>query len=101
MPTEFEAKYLNINKDRLRAKLKEKGAVLLRPSFLQKRVVLNLPGGHEIKGGRLRVRNEGDKITLSLKVVDWDQDGIDRQKEICFEVEDFDKTISLLDAIEN
>ena len=99
LPTEFEAKYLNIDKEAMRVKLKNIDATLVRPTFLQKRVVLGLPSGHEIKGGRFRVRDEGDKITLSLKVVDKAGINIDSQKEISFAVSDFDKTVLLLTSI--
>ena len=54
---EYEAKFININKDSVRENLKLVGAELIKPEFLQKRVVFNLPTGHEIKGGWLRVRD--------------------------------------------
>ncbi|NBS41741.1 hypothetical protein EBS80_03705, partial [bacterium] len=60
MHIEYEATFENVDKDAIRAKLKEAGATLVRPEFVQKRVVFNLPKGHEIPGGWLRVRNEGD-----------------------------------------
>ncbi len=85
MEIEFEATFPNISKDEMRSKLKEAGATLKREEFMQKRIVLNLPKGHEIKGGWLRVRDEGDKITMSLKVVDGDQ--IHNQKEICLNID--------------
>src|SRR3989344_5508206 len=69
METEFEATFPNIDKNVAREKLKSLGALLKRPEYTQKRVVFNLPTGHEIKGGWLRVRDEGDKTTMSLKVI--------------------------------
>ncbi|MBI3589409.1 MAG: CYTH domain-containing protein [Candidatus Liptonbacteria bacterium] len=85
MQIEYEATFVNIDKDKIRIKLREIGAELVKPEFLQRRVVFNLPSGHEIKGGWLRVRDEGDKITMSLKVVDGDK--IENQKEICLIVD--------------
>lgn len=94
MEIEYEATFININKDEFREKLEKIGAKLLKPEFLQKRVVFNLPKGHEIEGGWLRVRDEGDKITMSLKVVDGNK--IENQKEICLKVDSFEKAEELL-----
>lgn len=97
MQVEFEATFVNVNKDEIRAKLKAVGANLLRPEFMQKRVVFNMPEGHGIKGGWLRVRDEGDKNTMSLKVVDGE--GIERQKEVEITVNDFNDAVTLLESI--
>jgi adenylate cyclase class 2 len=97
MDIEYEAKFLNINKDKIRTKLKEIGAKLVQAEVLQKRVVFELPKGHEIKGGWLRVRDESDKVTMSLKVVDGEK--IKNQKEICLEVDNFDEAVAFLLSI--
>ena len=97
MYTEFEATFTNVNKDNIRAKLKKAGAKLLRKEFMQRRVVFNLPTGHEIKGGWLRVRDEGDKITMSLKIVDGDK--IENQRETELIVDDFDEGVKLLETL--
>ena len=94
MDIEYEATFENVDKDDVRSRLKAAGATLARPEFLQKRVVFNLPKGHEIPGGWLRVRNEGDKTTMSLKVVSGDR--IEDQKEICLKVNDFDAAVQFL-----
>lgn len=98
MKTEFEAKFLDINKDEFRKKLKKLGAKLARPEFMQKRFAFHLPSGHEIACGWLRVRDEQDKITLSLKVV-ADEKNIEDQKEICLTVDSFDEAVLLLETI--
>lgn len=87
MDTEFEATYPNVDKEVIRRDLKKAGAKLIRPEFIQKRVVFHLPKGNEIKGGWLRIRDEGDKVTMSLKVIDGKK--IEDQKEICLEVNSF------------
>lgn len=97
MNIEYEAKFLNINKDKIRAKLKEIGAKLVQPEVLQKRVVFELSKGNEIKGGWLRVRDEGDKVSMSLKVVDGEK--IENQKEICLKVNNFDEAVNFLLSI--
>lgn len=97
MYTEFEATFTNINKDEIRTRLKKVGAKLLRKEFLQKRTVFNLPKGHEITGGWLRVRDEGDKITMSLKVVDGEK--IENQREIQLKVDSFEQAVELLETL--
>lgn len=97
MYTEFEATFPNIKKSDARAKLKKAGAKLIRKEFMQKRSVFNLPSGHEIKGGWLRVRDEGDKITMSLKIVDGDK--IENQKEIQLKIDDYDEGVVFLETV--
>jgi len=98
MYTEYEATFLNIDKKEIRKKLKRCGAKLIRPEFLQKRVVFNLPGRLDSKlGSWLRVRDEGDKITMSFKSVTGDK--IENQKEINLEINDFKKGVDFLKVI--
>ncbi|MFA6514251.1 MAG: CYTH domain-containing protein [Patescibacteria group bacterium] len=97
MKIEYEATFINIDKDEVRDHLKSAGAQLIKPEFLMKRVVFELPEGHEIPGGWLRVRDEGDKITMSLKVVDGIK--IENQKEIYLQINNFEEGISLLEAM--
>ncbi|TAK96315.1 CYTH domain-containing protein [Patescibacteria group bacterium] len=97
MQIEYEATFTDIDKDDMRARLRKAGAKLLRPEFLQKRVVFKLPAGHEIEGGWLRVRDEGDKITMTLKAV---KDGkIEDQKEITLQVDNFQQAEYFLTSI--
>mgnify|MGYP001559853015 FL=1 len=97
MQIEYEAIFTNIDKEDIRAKLRAAGAQLIYSEILQKRVVFNLPVGHEIKGGWLRVRDEGDKITMSLKVVDGNK--IENQKELCLKIDNFDMAVAFLESI--
>src|SRR3989344_8493528 len=97
MYTEFEATFINIEKDEIRNRLENAGAKLVREEYLQKRAVFNLPTGHEIKGGWLRVRDEGNKITMSLKIVDGDK--IENQKETQLKVDSFDEGVKLLETV--
>ncbi len=94
MKIEYEATFANIDKNEIRKKLKKIGAKLVKPEFLQKRVVFNLPKGHEVPGGWVRARDEGDKITMSLKIVDGKK--IKDQKEICLKVNNFKETKDFL-----
>ena len=69
MQTEIEAKFLNIDVEKIRAKLQELGAVLQYPERLMKRKTFDFKEKslYEEKAW-VRVRDEGDKkITLSYK----------------------------------
>jgi len=92
MNTEFEATFIDIDVDKVRQKLKQLNATLLKPETLMKRVVFEPP--QYIEGGWLRVRDEGDKITLSVKQVTGTQ--IDDQKEVELIIHDFDTGIQFL-----
>ncbi len=97
MNIEYEATFAGVDKNIVRDKLKKAGAEMIRPEFLQKRITFNLPSGHELKGGWLRVRDEGDKITLSLKVVDGNK--IESQKEVCLTIDSLENARSILQNI--
>ncbi len=92
MDIEYEATFAKINKKEIKKKLKEAGAILEKNEFLQKRIAFESPDGD--KNSWFRVRNEGDKITMSYKKVDGDK--IENQKEICLQVDSYFKAIKLL-----
>ena len=87
MQVEYEATFTMIDKDEIREKLRTAGAALVREEYLQRRTVFNLPKNNEIKGGWMRIRDEGDKVTMSLKIVDGSK--IEDQKEACVTVSDY------------
>ncbi len=97
MDIEYEATFENVDKNLIREKLKSLGAELIRPEYMQKRLVFNLPEGHGIEGGWLRVRDEGDKITMGLKAISGD--GIERQKETEVVINSFESGSVLLQSI--
>lgn len=97
MNIEWEVKFLNIDKENLREKLKSFGAKLVKSETLFKRAVFYLPKGHEIEGGWLRVRDEGDKITMSLKATV--NGSVDNQKETMVVVDNYDNARQLLTDI--
>lgn len=94
MYIEYEATFTHVDKDDIRKRLEKIGAQLIRPEYMQRRLVFNLPKGHEIKGGWARVRDEGDKITMSIKIVDGDT--ITDQKEVCLTIDDFEQGRSFM-----
>lgn len=70
MQSEIEAKFLNINHDEIRTRLKKLGAVCEQPMRLMRRAILDYPDGRFQKNDhsqRLRVRDEGNKITVTYK----------------------------------
>ena len=101
MEIEYEATFLEINKEEVREKLRENGARMIKKEFLMKREVFDLPKGHEIRGGWLRIRDEGDKITMSLKIIEGNvvSDNISNQKEVCLEIDNFENARIFLEKI--
>jgi len=97
MKIEYEATFLDIHVSDFKNKLLEAGAFLVSPEFLQRRVTLELPSEKRDANTWLRVRDEGGKITLTLKSVDGKT--ITGQKEILVTVSDFNETVSLLQSI--
>lgn len=97
MNIEYEATFPNIEKDDVRKRLKVAGAVLVQPEYLQKRIPFWLPNKENAENSWLRVRDEGDKVTLSLKT--HNGKNIENQKELCLEVNNFDDAVELLESI--
>ncbi len=95
MNIEYEATFTQINKGGIRKKLQDIEAKLIKPEFLMKRVVFHPP--KHIKNGWMRVRDEGDKITLGLKVIEGNK--ITDQKEIELVINDLNEGFKLLEAI--
>lgn len=95
MQTEFEATFVDVDIVAVRATLNELGAVNTRPETLMRRYVFIPP--HHIENGWMRVRDEGDKITLSLKQVSGDT--IEDQKEIELVINSFEDGVRLLETI--
>ena len=62
---EYEAKFLDINHDELVKKIKLLGATLEHPNTFYRRSVFELC---DSKKGYVRVRDEGDKTTLTAKI---------------------------------
>lgn len=68
MKTEYEATFLDINKEELVAKLRSLGATLERQEYMQRRVTLELPKERRDPNTWLRVRDEGEKNNTYLKI---------------------------------
>lgn len=94
MKNEFEAKFINIDVEDIRKKLRENGFELKRPEFLMKRKTFNIPNNTENKWGR--VRDEGDKITATIKYVK-NANIIDGTIESELIIQDFDTGCNFLE----
>lgn len=96
MAIEYEATFPNIDKDKIRARLQDIGAVLEYPETLQKRSNFNPPQNKD-NDSWLRVRDEGrGVITMSYKTVPDKADIISQQKEICLRVDNFEEAKDFL-----
>lgn len=99
MQTEIEAKFMNVAHDKTRDALKSLGADLQKPSRLMRRTVFEAPDEPFEKNEKhLRVRDEGDKITMTVKKID-DRDSVTGVKEIETTVGDYETTVELLKEI--
>lgn len=97
MNTEIEAKFLNVDFDEIRKKLAEIGAICEQPMRLMRRVIIE-PPELAAKDAFLRVRDEGDKVTLTYKQFN-DSTSVHGTKEVEVQVSDFDTTIALLQQV--
>ena len=98
METEIEAKWLDIDVDAMRAKLKAAGAKRKAPERLMVRKNFDYEDKRLEKiGGWIRVRNEGDKVTMSYKQL-YDRT-LHGTKEVSLTVNDFDSACNFLEVI--
>ena len=95
MKTEIEAKFVNIDHDDIRAKLTAIGATLEQPMRLMKRVTIDSTQ-LKAKDAFVRIRDQGDKVTLTYK--QFDELSVTGAKEIEVTVSSFEDTVSLFSA---
>ncbi|OJI07645.1 hypothetical protein BK004_01000 [bacterium CG10_46_32] len=96
MQKEVEATFLSVNKDAVRNQLTKTGFELKTPEYLMCRKIFDFsriaPG--KIKWGR--VRQEADKVTMSIKEIRGP--GINDVYEVELVVDDFDTAVSFFEA---
>ncbi|MNQ38284.1 CYTH domain protein [compost metagenome] len=95
MNTEIEAKFVNVDHEVIRQLLNEIGAKLEQPMRLMKRVTID-SSEMKAKNAFVRVRDQGDKVTLTYK--QFDELSVNGAKEIEVTVNNFDETIGLFAA---
>lgn len=93
MNTEIEVKFVDINIDAIRSKLREHGAQLEHPMRLMRRVIIETEDLRE-KDAFVRIRDEGNKVTLTYK--QFDSLSLTGAKEIETTVGSFDDAIAIL-----
>lgn len=97
MDTEYEATFSPVDKDESRTKLEAVGAKLAYPERLMRRITFSLPPPFASKYHFARVRDEGDRITMSVKQITGD--GIEGQKETMVVIDDFTQGVLLLKSL--
>lgn len=98
MQTEIEAKFLDVDHDALRGKLKQVGAEMVQPKLLMRRNNYDFADGRLQKvSGWARVRNEGNKITLSYKQLN--DRSLHGTKEVNLTVDSFERADAFLTSI--
>jgi len=95
MNTEFEVKFVNVDHQALRLKLKKLGANLEQPMRLMKRAIIETPILKQ-KNAFLRIRDEGNKTTLTFK--QFQDLSVDGAKELEIVVSDFQTTVDIFSA---
>jgi adenylate cyclase class 2 len=96
MQTEIEVKFLDVDIDDVRERLKKAGAHLEQPMRDMRRALIE-EEHHAAENMFIRIRDEGDKVTLCLKkkTKSLAESTIDSTFEIETTVGDFDKTVEL------
>ena len=99
MKAEIEAKFLDIDHDKMRTRLKELGAICEYPNRLMRRKVYDFPDRRLRKdhNGWARVRDEGGKITMSYKQLD--DRSFQGTKEVNLTVNDYDEANLFMEAL--
>ncbi len=95
MKIEIEAKFLDLDHDGIRKKLKDAGAHLDQPMRLMRRALIRTEDMKPpLRDAFIRVRDEGDKITLTFK--QFDDLSLHGAKETEVNVTSFDDTLAIL-----
>ncbi len=98
MQTEVEATFLNTNHDEVRVKFKALGAKCTHPNRLMRRYTFDYSDGRLEKiGGWVRVRDEGDKVTMSYKQLN--DRSVHGTKEVNLVIDNFETSREFLLAI--
>lgn len=95
MKTEYEAKFLNVDIEGIRQRLRQTGATLEKPMRLMRRVTIDSSEMKQ-KNAFVRVRDEGDRVTITYK--QFDALSADGAKEHEVVVDAFEEAISLFAA---
>lgn len=92
LAAEIEAKFIEIDKEALREKLKQLDAKLLQKEMLMRKTVF-YTDDHSFA----RVRDEGRWITMSYKRLD--ELSLTGMKEVCLKVDSYESAVQMLQAL--
>lgn len=98
MNAEIEAKFYPVNKEETRKKLAYLGAKLIIPERLMIRHIADKRVNPNLKCDIIRIRDEGNLIRLSAKMVVKEGGKIEDKKEDWIEVSDLPTTIKILES---
>ncbi|MFI0445131.1 class IV adenylate cyclase [Actinomadura sp. 6N118] len=98
MEPEYEARFCDINAQAITDRLKARGAKQTLPRTLMRRIVFK-NDDITAKGGWLRLRDQGDKVTLTYKQTAAEESAIDSILEAEVAVSDFQQARQLLEAM--
>lgn len=102
MQPEIEVKFFKVDHDKIRAQLTEIGAVCEKPMRAMKRSVMDYPdrrmqAGNDDNWSWIRVRDEGDRTTLTFKQIAKNE--AFTTHEIEEEVQSYEQTVAIFEAI--
>lgn len=96
MQIEIEAKFLRVDPDEVRERLKKAGAKCKQPMMLMRRVIFDNDYLRP-KNAFVRVRDEGHRIAMTYK--QYDEMSLTGAKEIEFTVNDYDAAVAFVEAV--
>ena len=100
MNTEIEAKFLHVNRDEIRTRLRDVGFECVTPMRLMRRAIIDYADRRLQVGtpnSYIRVRDEGDKVTLTYK--QFASLSIDGAQEIEVVTSSFEDTIKIFTQV--
>ncbi|MCA9365912.1 CYTH domain-containing protein [Candidatus Kaiserbacteria bacterium] len=100
MNTEIEVKFLHVNHEEIRNRLKGIGFECVTPMRLMRRAIIDYPDRRlqvGVPNSYIRVRDEGDKVTLTYK--QFETLSIDGAKEIEVVTSSFEDTIKIFTQV--
>ncbi len=95
MKTEIEVKFVAVDVEDVRRRLVDAGAECEQPMRLMRRVAIDSEFMRTGKNAFIRIRDEGNKVTMTYK--QFDDLSLHGAKEIEVEVSDFEATVALLE----
>jgi adenylate cyclase class 2 len=98
MNSEIEAKFADISIEDIRKKLRDLGATLEHPMRAMRRVLIE-EAHHAAENSFIRIRDEGNRVTLTFKrrTAPDHEATIDSVKELETTVGDFDTTVKIFE----